>query len=223
MAAKAAQLDPGRGEGLYLNVTQAFTKARAEEGGKIRTLELAYAARTIVPVYDTVFGKNLVSSNLKKDIENSSSKVMLAVETHKEERQYLEEFIVHEIDQRGVQVIRKDSTSGVKNLLWMKRALDFIMSFLELLMLGDPDISSKVCATQAYDKVLKDYHGWLVSNMVTMSFNLCPTRGNLLDKLGFSEGDAKDKATSLMACVRPVLDEVHGFLEKHECNFPDKI
>eukprot|EP00922_Rhytidocystis_sp_ex-Travisia-forbesii_P041199 GHVS01061511.1.p1 GENE.GHVS01061511.1~~GHVS01061511.1.p1 ORF type:complete len:185 (-),score=6.70 GHVS01061511.1:125-679(-) len=113
---------------------------------------------------------------------------MLAVESFKDERQFVDEFILHEIQQRGVQDIRKDSTSGVKNLLWMKRALDFIISFLELLMLGDPESSSKVCATKAYDKVLEDYHGnhhvcvragcntftlcWLVSNMVTMSFNV---------------------------------------------------
>eukprot|EP00922_Rhytidocystis_sp_ex-Travisia-forbesii_P041202 GHVS01061518.1.p1 GENE.GHVS01061518.1~~GHVS01061518.1.p1 ORF type:complete len:243 (-),score=38.49 GHVS01061518.1:564-1292(-) len=220
---KEEELDPGRGEGLYRNVTSAFDKAKAQ-GGKIRTLELAQAARTIVPVYDTVFGKNVVSSNLKKDIENSSGKVMLAVESFKDERQFVDEFILHEIQQRGVQDIRKDSTSGVKNLLWMKRALDFIISFLELLMLGDPESSSKACATKAYDKVLKDYHGWLVSNMVTMSFNLCPAREKLLQKLGFSDKvDAHDKASSLMACVRPVLDQVHTFLEKYDCNFPDKI
>eukprot|EP00922_Rhytidocystis_sp_ex-Travisia-forbesii_P041208 GHVS01061528.1.p1 GENE.GHVS01061528.1~~GHVS01061528.1.p1 ORF type:complete len:268 (-),score=35.54 GHVS01061528.1:125-889(-) len=219
----AEAFDISRGEGLYISVTEAFAKAK-DSGGKIRTLELAMAARTIVPVYGTVFGENMVSSNLKKDIENSSSKVVLALEKFKDEGQYIEEFILFEIQQRGVEELRKDSTCGVKNLLWMQRALDFIMSFLELLMMGGPETSSKACAIEAYDKVLKNYHGWLVSRMVTMSFNLCPARQNLLEKLGFpDEADAKSKAAGLMASVRPVLDEVHKLLESQNCIFPDKI
>lgn len=221
----AVPLDQSKGEGLYFNITQKFELAKVPGSSKlrIRTKEVAVAARTVVPMYDSIFGKGILASTLKNDIENSSGKVEDARALFPAERQYIEEFVLHEIGQRGVDYIRKDHNAGVKNLLWMKRALDFIISFMEKCILGDPTLTSKECAREVYNRILQPYHGWTLGSLIKMAFNLCPSRDTLLIKLGFTDLDvAKEKAKLLLACVRPVIDEIDRLLKENHCNFPDK-
>lgn len=65
-------------------------------------------------------------------------------------------------------------------VLWTKRALDFIMRFLDYGILKHTDQSLSHCASMAYNEVLKPYHGFMVSSIVTLAFKLAPTRKNFI-------------------------------------------
>ncbi|PHJ26090.1 glycolipid transfer [Cystoisospora suis] len=224
----ADQLDPTKGEGLYCAVTTGFAKARAPDG-RILCVPLAEAAKTIIPVYDTVFGGGMVSNLLKKDLDNSSTKVIQA--SARDQASIpdsgpitVDMMIACEVKQSGVNALRKDSECGVKNLLWMKRALDFVVGFLENVIFKMKGQSAKECATDVYKRVLKPYHGFMVSNVVTLAFGLCPTREELCKKLGFDdEAVVEDRVKKISEVCRPMLDEISDLLERSGCNFPDKV
>lgn len=202
----------------------SFFKASIDSENKVITPKMSDAANSIAPVYDTVFGAGIVSNNLKKDIENSSSKVRAAYENNPKETNTIDKLITYEIETQGVDILRKDSNSGVKNLLWMNRALNFIVTFLEKCMITDCEKSSKQCATEAYNDILKPYHGIIVSSVVTMAFNLCPSREQLMHRFGYEdEALAKQKVNQLVTAVRPVVEIVLKLLEDAGCNFTDKV
>lgn len=74
-----------------------------------------------------------------------------------------EALIPHEIAAKGLAKVRKDKTSATIGCLWMKRALNFITTFLKLLITTDKP--STEVAYQTYETVLKPYHGWLASKV----------------------------------------------------------
>ncbi|PFH35398.1 glycolipid transfer protein GLTP [Besnoitia besnoiti] len=225
---EGSDLDPTKGEGLYLAVTTGFSKARAEDG-RILSSPLTEAVKTIIPVYDTIFGAGMVANLLKKDLTNSSSKVREATEKQVQEEPAagpvtVDMLIDYEVKKYGVAFLRKDANNGVKNLLWMKRALDFIIGFLENVIFKMKGKTAKECATEVYQCVLKPYHGFMVSNVVSLAFNLCPTREELCKKLGFEdEAIIEDRVHKISEVCRPLLDEMSAMLEKAGCNFPDKV
>ncbi|KEP63309.1 UNVERIFIED_CONTAM: glycolipid transfer protein GLTP [Hammondia hammondi] len=226
-ATTESDLDPTKGEGLFVTLTSGFSKARSTDG-RILCEPLADVAQTIIPVYDTLFGAGMVANVLKKDLKNSSSKLKEAAQ-----REFAAEpnagpvtvdmLISYEIKKDGVAYLRKDANNGVKNLLWMKRALDFIVGFLENATFKMKDKTAKECATEVYQCVLKPYHGFMVSHIVSLAFNLCPSREDLCKKLDF-ENDAmiETRVKALSKVCRPLLDEISDMLEKAGCNFPDK-
>lgn len=95
---------------------------------------------------------------------------------------------------RGVENIRGQWGEGVIECLWTKRALDFIIRFLEYGILTSTDRALYDCGMKAYEEVLKPYHGFPVSTVVTLAFNFAPHRETLLLSV-----------TNRMACQIPRL------------------
>lgn len=81
---------------------------------------------------------------------------------------------------RGIENIRGRWGDGVIECLWTKRALDFILRFLEYGILTNTNQSLHHSATKAYQEVLKPYHGLVVSTVATLAFNLAPKREDFL-------------------------------------------
>eukprot|EP00920_Eleutheroschizon_duboscqi_P037770 GHVT01090436.1.p1 GENE.GHVT01090436.1~~GHVT01090436.1.p1 ORF type:complete len:170 (-),score=41.57 GHVT01090436.1:811-1320(-) len=164
----------------------------------------------------------MLSNTLKKDIQTSSGGAILAASLHSS-RATVDGLIRHELLDDGVAQVRKNKRSGVVSLLWMKRALHFILTFLEKTILSGAHRSAYENAREAYEFVLKPYHGWLVANVVVVAFNLCPTKEQLCKKLGFHDmEDCRVKVRSLLEVASPIIEEVDALLLQHECNFPDK-
>lgn len=69
-----------------------------------------------------------------------------------------DELIAWELKELGIPKMRKDQNSGVKGMLWMKRALDFVFTLICNTFGTMKDATVKECALDAYDRVLKPYH-----------------------------------------------------------------
>eukprot|EP00920_Eleutheroschizon_duboscqi_P037766 GHVT01090428.1.p1 GENE.GHVT01090428.1~~GHVT01090428.1.p1 ORF type:complete len:135 (-),score=20.58 GHVT01090428.1:247-651(-) len=124
----------------------------------------------------------------------------------------------------GINKIRYNKKSGIVSLLWMKRALDFILQFLEKLMITGLEKTSYDNAREAYEFVLKPYHGWLVANIVIVAFNLCPTREQLRERLGFTGvEDSKEKVQKLLDVARYAAADVANEFQIKKLKLQKKI
>lgn len=76
-----------------------------------------------------------------------------------------DELIVWEIQELGIPRMRKDQQSGVRGMLWMKRALDFVFSLICNMFGTMKDATAKECALEAYDRILKPYHSTVLQEL----------------------------------------------------------
>ncbi|KAF8822620.1 glycolipid transfer protein GLTP [Cardiosporidium cionae] len=64
----------------------------------------------------------------------------------------------------------------------------------------------------------------VVSQIVSMAFNLCPSREELERRLGFNDPTAVEGSVrNLLSLIRPVVEDVKEKLIQSDCNFPDKV
>lgn len=214
-----------KGPALHQALLEKF-RAVPDAQGRLDCDKLADAAMQISAVYDLVFGGGIVSRHLKQDIANSSGRMRAAADALRKSRGggvvCADELILWEIEELGISRMRKDQHSGVRGMLWMKRALDFIFSLICNMFGSMKDATSKECALEAYDRILKPYHSFLVSHIVSLAFSLAPSKEEFVSRLGFELAEAEACVQSIEEVIRPIIAGLGKLLEQSHCNFPDK-
>ena len=99
------------------------------------------ACGTIEAFYEAMF-MGMVAGQLKGDIQNSAKTIMNVHLAHPDWTT-LQTMLASEITERGIDKVRKDKKSGAIGILWAKRAIQFIMVYLNLLV-TKPDATSGV-------------------------------------------------------------------------------
>ncbi|CDJ63819.1 glycolipid transfer protein, putative [Eimeria necatrix] len=219
------QGEPLKGTALYNAILERF-RAVPDAEGRLDCEKLADAALQISAVYELVFGSGFISRHLKQDIANSSGRMREAAKALRKSRGgsavTADELIAWELKELGIPKMRKDQNSGVRGMLWMKRALDFVFSLICNTFGTMKDATVKECALDAYDRVLKPYHSFLVSNIVSLAFSLAPSKEEFVRRLGFEMDEAENCLGSIQEVVLPVIARLNTLLEEANCNFPDK-
>lgn len=215
------------GFALLASLVRAFKPCieRDENTGKniCRCIATCDAAQLVVPLYDKLFGEGIISNILKKDLGGSAAGWKNAVLTNEEEWNTVEGLCKGETTLRGLETVRKDKSSGVVKMLWARRALQFIASFLDHAFLIMPDAPIKDAASAAYVCVLQRYHGYVTSKVVAAAFRIAPDRMQLLKALGFSGlRDATVAVKDFLSTLHPVLCTIERAMEDCGCNFQDK-
>lgn len=207
---------------LYDRITEAFQACQTPDG-RVNALRLGEAALLIAPIYDRIFGSGLVANHLKDDIIGHASGLIGAARP-RSKCEYVDELVPEMLREKPVEEVRGKWGEGLVELLWTKRALDFITRFLDYGMFKRLEKSLHECASTAYNEVLKPYHGLLVSTIVRLAFNLAPTRETFIGSLGFDTmEEVQARLEPFVAAIRPVIDHVHIILTQHGCDFPDKV
>jgi hypothetical protein len=68
-------------------------------------------------------------------------------------------------------------------MLWLKRALEYIVIFLGLVSGGNPPELPK-CAQAAYDQTLSRVHGMLTRGAFNLALRLAPSRSDFVASFG---------------------------------------
>ena len=118
------------------------------------------------------------------------------------------------------------SRSCTKALLWLKRAMEFVLKLLERLM-EDQDVSLSTAATETYYETLQQYHGWIVTGTFTVALQLVPSRDCLFESI-FSDSEEDRDAVmedmkAFIDAFRNIVAEVHEFLTSHGLDDPTKV
>jgi hypothetical protein len=175
-----------------------------EDGnGGIRTQAFLNACREILPVVDKLgTGFTVVRIDVNGNIERLHNRFITSAEDYE---------LIHKLVE--VEVQNKEHTSNsscTKGLLWLKRAMQFLVQLLRVLH-QDKEASVSTAASAAYEKVLQPYHGWITSGVFTVALKIVPSRQGLFEKLGESD-NLEQEMGDFVEEFDAVLSKVHNYL-----------
>uniref|UniRef100_A0ACD5YVM2 Uncharacterized protein n=1 Tax=Avena sativa TaxID=4498 RepID=A0ACD5YVM2_AVESA len=104
----------------------------------------------------------------------------------------------------------KGSSSCTNGLLWLTRAMDFLVELFRNL-LDHPDWTMGQACTDSYTKTLKKWHGWLASTSFTVAMKLAPNKDKFMEVIS-GTGDINADIEKFCTTFHPFLKENHEFL-----------
>ncbi|PON51755.1 Glycolipid transfer protein domain containing protein [Parasponia andersonii] len=173
------------------------------ENGEVLTKPFLDACKHILPVIDK-FGAAMVL--VKSDIGGNISRLESKYLSSPAEFNHLYSLVQTEVQAKTA----KGSSSCTNGLLWLTRAMDFLVELFRNL-LERPDWSMSQACTDSYGKTLKKWHGWLASSSFTVAMKLAPDRKKFMDVIGGS-GDVLEDIEKFCTTFTPLLEENHKFL-----------
>uniref|UniRef100_A0A803PCZ1 Glycolipid transfer protein domain-containing protein n=1 Tax=Cannabis sativa TaxID=3483 RepID=A0A803PCZ1_CANSA len=190
-------------EGTVFTPALEGIKHVKSENGEMLTMPFLQVCKHILPVIDK-FGAamTLVKSDIGGNITRLESKYL----SSQEQFNLLYSMVQIEVEAKTA----KGSSSCTNGLLWLTRAMDFLVALFRNL-LDHPDWSMSQACTDSYSKTLKKFHGWLASSSFTVAMKLAPDRKKFMDVIGGS-GDAMADIEKFCTTFSPLLEENHKFL-----------
>ncbi|KAK3015938.1 hypothetical protein RJ639_005753 [Escallonia herrerae] len=171
--------------------------------GELLTKPYLDVCKMLLPILDK-FGAAM--GVVKSDISGNISRLESKYSSNPSRFNYLYSLIQAEVETKTV----KSSSSCTNGLLWLTRAMDFLVElFCDLV--EHQDWSMAHACTDSYGKTLKKWHGWLASSSFTVAIKLVPDRKKFMEVIG---GTGNIQADMKRFCTNfsPILKEIHRFL-----------
>uniref|UniRef100_A0A7N0TKI9 Glycolipid transfer protein domain-containing protein n=1 Tax=Kalanchoe fedtschenkoi TaxID=63787 RepID=A0A7N0TKI9_KALFE len=171
--------------------------------GEMLTNQFLDVCKLILPVIDK-FGAAMAL--VKSDIGGNISRLENKYSTNPSKYNILYSMVQEEVHENTA----KGSSSCTNGLLWLTRAMDFLVELFRNL-LDHPDWAMSQACSDSYAKTLKKWHGWLASSTFSMAMKLAPDRKKFMDVMG-GTGDINADIQAFCANFAPLLVENHTFL-----------
>ncbi|KAG6764575.1 hypothetical protein POTOM_032049 [Populus tomentosa] len=170
--------------------------------GEMLTKPFLDVCKLILPVIDK-FGAamTLVKSDIGTRLENKYL-------SDPSKYNHLYTMIQEEVDAKTA----KRSSSCTNCLLWLTRAMDFLVE-LFLNLLAHPDWTMSQACADSYGKTLKKFHGWVASSYSTVVMKLVPDRKKFMEVIS-GPGNVSADMEQFCTTFPPFLEENHKFLHK---------
>ncbi|KAJ3678499.1 hypothetical protein LUZ60_002302 [Juncus effusus] len=190
-------------EGTIFTPSLEGMKHVKSENGEILTKPFLEVCKLILPVLDK-FGSAM--SLVKSDIGGNITRLETKYSTDASKYEQLYSLVQVEIASKSA----KSSSSCTNGLLWLTRAMDFLVELFRNL-LEHPDWSMSRCLNDSYSKTLKKWHGWIASSSFSMAMKLAPDRKKFMEIIG-GTGDINADIQKFCSTFAPFLEENHKFL-----------
>jgi hypothetical protein len=171
--------------------------------GQMLTKPFLDVCRNVLPVIDK-FGSSMML--VKSDISGNISRLDDNYAKDPAANNLLHDIVLAEVAAKTA----KGSSSCTNGLLWLTRAMDFLVELFRNLN-EHADWSMSQCATAAYTSTLKRYHGWIASAAFTVAMKLVPERGTFYETLALA--NSTTDMERFVAEFSPFLEENHKFLQ----------
>ncbi|KAM7466538.1 hypothetical protein LguiB_014100 [Lonicera macranthoides] len=180
-------------------------KLLKSEQGELQTKPFLDVCRQLLPILDK-FGAAMTV--VKSDIGGNISRIESKYSSNPSRFNYLFSMVLAEVETNTA----KSSSSCTSGLLWLTRAMDFLVQLF--VNLGKhQDWSMQQACTDSYSKTLKKWHGWLASSSFTVAIKLVPDRKKLMEVIG-GEANIQEDMGKFCTTFSPTLAEIHKFLAK---------
>ncbi|KAL5555848.1 hypothetical protein UlMin_038084 [Ulmus minor] len=164
-----------------------------DENGEILTKPFLEICKHILPVLDKFGGAMALA---KKDIDGNISRLESTYNSNPTEFNHL------------YKMVKSSSCAG--SLLWLTRAMDFLVELFRNL-LQHPNWSMAQACSDSYGKTLKKWHGWLARSGFTVAMMLAPDRKKFMDTIG---GNVMGDVEKFCNTFTAILKENHNFLAR---------
>lgn len=190
-------------EGTVFTPALEGMKYVKSEQSEMLTKPFLDVCKQILPVIDK-FGAAMAL--VKSDVGGNITRLENKYLTNPTKYNHLYSMVQEEIEAKTA----KGSSSCTNGLLWLTRAMDFLVGLFRNLLEHQDWAMSQAC-TDSYNKTLKKWHGWLASSSFTIAMKLAPDRKKFMDVLGGS-GDINADIEKFCTTFPPFLEENHKFL-----------
>ncbi|KAK2079908.1 hypothetical protein QBZ16_002303 [Prototheca wickerhamii] len=142
--------------------------ARVEANEVVRTEDFLDVCRLVLQAVDHLgTGFLLVKSDVGGNIDRLAARASTNPSKYSENVYAIVLDEVEAGDQAG-------SSSCTKGLLWLTRAMIFVVGLLQRL-LDHPEETLSAAASEAYYATLQKYHGWIVTGTFTVALKIVPS------------------------------------------------
>ncbi|XP_058101562.1 glycolipid transfer protein 1-like [Magnolia sinica] len=190
-------------EGTVFTPSLEGMKSVKSDEGEMLTKPFLDVCKLVLPVIDK-FGAAMAL--VKSDVGGNISRLDSKYSSNPSEFNHLYTMVRAEIEAKTA----KASSSCTNGLLWLTRAMDFLVELFRNL-LEHPDWTMSQACTDSYNKTLKKWHGWLASSSFSLAMKFAPDRKKFMEVIGGS-GDVNDDMEKFCASFSPLLEENHKFL-----------
>ncbi|CAD5192616.1 glycolipid transfer protein 1 [Musa acuminata AAA Group] len=190
-------------EGTVFTPSLEGMKHVKSENGEILTKPFLDVCKNILPVLDK-FGAAMAI--VKSDIGGNITRLETKYNSDPSKYEYLYSMVQVEVESKTA----TGSSSCSNGLLWLTRAMDFLVELFRNLLEYADWTMSQVC-TDSYSKTLKKWHGWLASSTVSIAMKLAPDRKKFMEVIGGS-GEINADMEKFCITFAPFLAENHKFL-----------
>lgn len=190
-------------EGTVFTPALEGMKFVKSEEGEMVTKPFLEVCKQILPVIEK-FGAAMAL--VKSDIGGNITRLETKYLSSPEEFNLLYSMVKVEVTAKTA----KGSSSCTNGLLWLTRAMDFLVALFRNLLDHEDWTMSQAC-TDSYSKTLKKWHGWLASSSFTLAMKLAPDRKKFMDVVG-GTGDVIADMENFCTTFSPFLVENHKFL-----------
>ncbi|XP_024401436.1 glycolipid transfer protein 1 [Physcomitrium patens] len=171
--------------------------------GEMLTKPFLDVCRNVLPVIDK-FGSSMAL--VKSDVGGNISRLDAKYDSDPSANSLLYDIVRAEVAAKTA----KGSSSCSNGMLWLTRAMDFLVELFRNLN-DHSDWTMSQCATAAYTSTLKKYHGWIASTAFTVAMKLVPERSKFYETLAL--GNSTADMERFVTEFSPILAENHEFLK----------
>ncbi|KAL2506572.1 Glycolipid transfer protein 1 [Abeliophyllum distichum] len=190
------------GESLFTPCLEGIKHVKSEQGDML-TKPLLDICKLMLPILDK-FGTAMTM--VKSDISGNILRLESKYSSNPFRFNYLYSVVLAEVETKTA----KSSSSCTNGLLWLTRAMDFLVALFHNLAEHQNWSMSHAC-NDSYSKTLKKWHGWLASSTFMLVMKLVPDRKKFMEVLG-TQGDIYGDMENFCKNFSPVLAEIHKFM-----------
>ncbi|XP_059660318.1 glycolipid transfer protein 1-like [Cornus florida] len=187
---------------VFTPALEGMKHVKSEEGEMLAKPFLD-VCKQILPVIDK-FGAAMAL--VKSDIGGNITRLENKYLSNPSEFNHLYSMVRAEVEAKTA----KASSSCTNGLLWLTRAMDFLVALFRNL-LDHADWTMSQACTDSYSKTLKKWHGWLASSSFSFAMKLAPNREKFMEVIK-GTGDINLDIENFCSTFSPLLEENHKFL-----------
>ncbi|XP_067004203.1 pleckstrin homology domain-containing family A member 8-like [Anabrus simplex] len=193
-------------ERTYLNTLQ--TPFPSIVDGKIETedfLEAVKGVLVLIEKFRQVFAP--IKFDMWRCLETLEERYVADKTTYR----YLTDMINQEQAEGGMRV--------TESLLWLKRALHFLHSFLQYIVDDTEEDDVEPMLKRAYEETLHRYHGWMAQQLMMLLYRMCPRRSEIYRTLALGHEDREEAVKRTLITFLTELganiEHISQFYEMH--------
>ncbi|CAD7705304.1 unnamed protein product [Ostreobium quekettii] len=180
-----------------------------DASGRIQTEPFLNVARLLLPIIDKL---GVTFYPVKQDVSGNIERLGRRAREDAVRYACLFEIVTTEVAAGK----HEQSDSCAKGLLWLKRAMEFVLGLLRQLH-DDDEKSMSQAANEAYASTLQPFHGMITYGVFTAAMSWLPSREAFFSKLD-AGADLKPSMKLFLDCMTPLVQEVHNFLVENDLN-----